>query len=66
VKDTIVSLAARLRKEDVISLGDEKKCIAMADTRNKCDHQKNEEPTEGEAEELLDDVDRFTKRVQVL
>jgi hypothetical protein len=56
VKDTIVPLAARLRKEGVISLGDEKKCVAMADTRNKCDHQKNEEPTEEEVKGLVDDA----------
>jgi hypothetical protein len=64
-KDSIVPLAARLRKNNIISLGDEKKCIAMADTRNKCDHKKGEEPTEAEVRELVDDVDRFIKRVQV-
>lgn len=65
-RDTIVPLAARLRKEGIISLGDEKKCIAMADIRNKCDHCKDDEPTEEEVNELIDDVARFTKRVQVL
>lgn len=64
-KDSIAPLATRLRKNDIISLGDEKKCIAMADTRNKCDHKKREEPTETEVRELVDDVDRFVKRVQV-
>lgn len=64
--DTIVPLATRLRTNAFITLGDEKKCIAMADTRNKCDHKKHEEPTQEEVTELMDDVDRFTKRVQVI
>lgn len=63
-QDSIVPLATRLRQNNIISLGDEKKCIAMADTRNKCDHKKDEEPTKEEVEELISDVDRFTKRVQ--
>jgi hypothetical protein len=65
-EDTIVPLAARLRTNGFITLGDEKKCIAMADTRNKCDHKKKDEPTQEEVEELVNDVDRFTKRVQVI
>ncbi|MBE9507297.1 MAG: hypothetical protein IMY86_04540 [Chloroflexi bacterium] len=65
-KDTIVPLATRLRKNGFISIGDEKKCIAMADTRNRCDHKKTTDPTQEEVEELLGDVDRFTKRVQVI
>ena len=65
-KDTIVPLATRLRKAGVISLGAEKQCIAMADTRNTCDHKKKQDPTEEEVQELIDDVDRFTKRVQVI
>jgi hypothetical protein len=64
-KDSIVSLSTNLRQNGFISLGDEKQCIAMADTRNKCDHKKKKDPTKGEVEELIDDVDRFTKRVQV-
>jgi len=64
-QDTIIPLSSRLRQKDIISLGDEKKCIAMSDTRNKCDHKKSEEPTVEEVNELIDDVDRFTKRVQV-
>lgn len=64
--DTIVPLATRLRTNGLITLGDEKKCIAMADTRNKCDHKKKDEPTQEEAEELISDIDRFTKRVQVV
>ena len=65
-KDTIVPLATNLRKNNVITLGDEKKCIAMADTRNKCDHKMKDAPSIEEVEELIDDVDRFTKRVQVI
>src|SRR5262249_46219154 len=38
-KDTIYPLALRLRQNNIISLGDEKKCLAMAETRNKCDHK---------------------------
>jgi len=64
--DTIVPLATGLRQNNVITLGDEKKCIAMADTRNKCDHKHKEEPTTDEVSELIDDVDRFVKRVQVM
>jgi hypothetical protein len=65
-KDTIVPLAVRLRQNNFITLGDEKKCIAMADTRNKCDHKKDDEPTRDLVEGLIEDVDRFTKRVQVV
>jgi hypothetical protein len=65
-RDSIVPLASRLRNHGVITLGDEKQCIAMADTRNQCDHKKKEDPTEEKVEELIDDVDRFTKRVQVV
>lgn len=64
-KDTIVPLATRLRKAGVISLGDEKKCIAMSDTRNNCDHKNEAEPTPEEILELINDADRFAKRVQV-
>lgn len=64
--DTIIPLANRLRQSGVISLGDEKKCIAMADTRNKCDHKNKTEPTAEEVGELIDDVDRFVKRIQVV
>lgn len=63
--DTINPLANRLRQASAISLGDEKKCIAMADTRNKCDHKNKEDPMMEEVAELIDDVDRFTKRVQI-
>jgi hypothetical protein len=65
-KDGIVPLASNLRRHNIITLGDEKQCIAMADTRNKCGHKKAEDPTEEEVEELITDVDRFTKRVQVI
>lgn len=65
-KDTIRPLALRLRKNDVITLGDEKKCDAMADTRNKCDHRKKTDPTVEEVTELIEDVERFAKRVQVV
>jgi len=65
-KDSIVPLATRLRQNDSITLGDEKKCIAMSDTRNKCDHKKKDDPSKEEVEELIDDVDRFTKRVQIV
>lgn len=64
-KDTIVPLATRLRKAGLISLGDEKKCIAMSDTRNNCDHKNEVEPTQEEIVELINDADRFAKRVQV-
>ena len=50
-KDSIVPLASRLRQNSFISLGDEKKCIAMADTRNKCDHKKPNDPTMDEVAE---------------
>lgn len=36
----------------------------MADTRNKCDHKKEEDPQPEEVAELIEDVERFTKRVQ--
>jgi hypothetical protein len=65
-KDTIVPLATRLRQAGAITLGDEKKCIAMSDTRNKCDHKNKQDPTSEEVDELIDDVDRFVKRVQVI
>jgi hypothetical protein len=39
-KDSIVSLASRLRQHGVITLGDEKQCIAMADTRKRRIRQK--------------------------
>lgn len=65
-KDTIRPLALRLRQNGVITLGDEKKCDAMADTRNKCDHKKKTDPTRDEVAELINDVDRFAKRVQVI
>ena len=65
-KDSIVPLASNLRQHNIITLGDEKRCIAMADTRNKCDHKKEEDPTREEVEELIEDVDRFTKRVQAI
>ena len=65
-KDTIRPLALRLRQNGVITLGDEKKCDAMADTRNKCDHKKKTDPTREEVEELIEDVARFTKRVQAI
>lgn len=64
--DSINPLASRLRQANVISLGDEKKCIAMADTRNKCDHKNKQDPTAAEVSELIDDVDRFVKRVQAI
>lgn len=64
--DTIVPLANRLRQSGMITLGDEKKCIAMADTRNKCDHKNKTDPTVEEVSELIEDVDRFVKRVQVV
>lgn len=65
-QDTIVPLAVRLRIKDFITLGDEKKCIAMSDTRNKCDHKNTLDPQEKDVAELIDDVDRFTKRVQIV
>jgi hypothetical protein len=65
-RDTLRPLALRLRQNGVITLGDEKKCDAMADTRNKCDHKNRTDPTEQEVSELIEDVDRFTKRVQVV
>lgn len=64
--DTIVTLATNLRQANVITLGDEKKCIAMADIRNLCDHKKKRDPNEDEVEELIEDVDKFVKRVQVI
>lgn len=65
-KDSIVPLATRLRLNGIITLGDEKKCIAMADARNNCDHKNKRVPTEDEVEELINDVDRFTKRAQYI
>lgn len=65
IADTINPLAKRLRQADKITLGDEKKCIAMADTRNKYDHKSKQEPTPEEVTELIDDVDRFVKRVHI-
>ena len=64
--DGLNVLGQRLRKNSVdFTLGDEKKVIAMADTRNKCDHKDQDEPTIDEVIELIDDVGRFTQRVQV-
>lgn len=65
-KKSIVSLATNLRMHDVITLGDEKICIAIADTRNKCDHKEEKKPTEEEVEELIEDVGRFAMRVQAI
>src|SRR5574341_244075 len=64
--DSIVPLATRLRIEGIITLGDEKKCIAMADIRNLCDHKNKKEPTTDEVAGLIDDVDKFVKRIQAL
>jgi hypothetical protein len=65
-KDTINPLVSRLRQNNIITIGDEKKCIAMAETRNKCDHKQSDDPSKEEVKELIDDVDRFTKRVQIV
>lgn len=65
-KDTIIPLATRLRKADFITLGDEKKCIAMSETRNNCDHKNKSDPTTEEVRELIEDVKKFVKRVQVI
>jgi len=63
--DSMVDLAKRLRRQEVLTLGDEKKVIAMAVTRNKCAHKADQEPTFEEVEEFLDDVERFIKRSHV-
>jgi hypothetical protein len=63
--DSIVDLAQCLRKRQVLTLGDEKKIIAMADTRNKCAHRRDREPTFEEVQDFLDDVERFMKRTRI-
>lgn len=63
--DSMVDLVKRLRKEGVLTVGDQKKVTAMAVTRNKCAHKADQEPTFEEVEDLLDDVERFMKRTQV-
>lgn len=66
-KDGIAALANNLRKaSNRFELGYEKQCIAMADTRNKCDHNQDKDPTKDEVKDLISDVTRFTQRVQVL
>lgn len=63
--DSMVDLAKRLRKQEALMVGDEKKVGAMAITRNKCAHKADEEPTFEEVEDFLDDVERFIKRTSV-
>ena len=60
----IVDLARRLRKEQILTLGDEKRVIAMADTRNKCAHKRDEDPALEEVQDFLDDVERFMRRTK--
>lgn len=64
-KDTAQPLADRLRKAGHISVGAVKQVTAMADVRHRCAHPREQEPTSEEVAELIEDVERFSKRTQL-
>jgi len=60
---TINDLNELLKKENIIEVSIWRSIQYLGDLRNKCDHNKEKEPTESEIEELISGVEKITKTV---
>lgn len=62
IGDTLDPLATKLYKEKHLDLIELKNIQYLASIRNKCDHAKEEDPTEKEVNELIIKTDEFIKK----
>jgi len=58
---TISDLNEALKQEDIIDTPDWRRIQLLADIRNKCDHDKDVEPSESEVLELIDGIKKVTQ-----
>lgn len=60
---TISKLNAALKKAAVLELADWRRIQLLGDLRNKCDHQREQDPTSEDVTELIDGVVKTIKKV---